>query len=376
MNVKFGFSYLKKMGHEEIIFCSDPATGLRAIIAIHSTALGPALGGTRMYPYPSEEEALEDVLRLSRGMTYKAAAVGLNLGGGKGVIIGDPKTDKSEALFRAYGAFIDRMKGQYITGEDVGIDVNDIEFMFMETDYVTGLSRAHGGSGDPSPMTAYGVLQGMLACIEKKMGQKSVEGLTIAVQGLGHVGFRLVELLTQEGAKVIACDTDEKSVQKAQDQFQMEVVAPDKIYEVKCDVFAPCALGGILNPKTIPLLKCKVVAGAANNQLRTDLDGELLNKKSILYAPDYVIKAGGLINVALELEGYSEDRARILTRNIYYNLKRTFEISEEQKLLPHIAADRLAEERLDKVGRIRRSHFLDKSKIRRTNFSAEKKKAV
>lgn len=370
------FKILETMGHEEVVFCHNPAVGLKAIIAIHNTTLGPALGGTRMWAYKNDQEALEDALRLSRGMTYKSAAAGLNFGGGKAVIIGDSKKEKTESLFRAFGAFIERMKGQFITGEDVGIDVNDIEFMFMETDYVTGLSRAHGGSGDPSPMTAYGVLQGMLACIEKKMGQKSVKGLTIAVQGLGHVGFRLVELLTKEGAKVIACDTDEKSVKTAQEKFQIEVVAPDKIYEVKCDVFAPCALGGILNPKTISLLKCKVVAGAANNQLHTDLDGELLNKKGILYAPDYVINAGGLINVALELEGYSEDRARLLTRNIYYNLKRTFEISEEQHMLPHIAADRLAEERLDKVGQIKRSHFLDKSKIRRTNFILEKKKAV
>ena len=370
------FKILETMGHEEVVFCHNPAVGLKAIIAIHNTILGPALGGTRMWAYKNDQDALEDALRLSRGMTYKSAAAGLNFGGGKVVILGDSKKEKSESLFRALGAFIERMKGQFITGEDVGIDVNDIEFMFMETDYVTGLSKAHGGSGDPSPMTAYGVLQGMLACVEKKFGQKNVNGLTVAVQGLGHVGFRLVELLTKEGAKVIACDADEKSVQIAQEKFKIEIVASDKIYEVKCDVFAPCALGGILNPKTIPLLKCKVVAGAANNQLRTDLDGELLNKKGILYAPDYVINAGGLINVALELEGYSEDRARLLTRNIYYNLKRTFEISEEQKLPPHIAADRLAEERLDKVGRIRRSHFLDKSKIRRTNFSAEKKKAV
>ena len=236
------FKILETMGHEEVVFCHNPAVGLKAIIAIHNTILGPALGGTRMWAYKNDQDALEDALRLSRGMTYKSAAAGLNFGGGKVVILGDSKKEKSESLFRALGAFIERMKGQFITGEDVGVDVNDIEFMFMETDYVTGLSKAHGGSGDPSPMTAYGVLQGMLACVEKKFGQKNVNGLTVAVQGLGHVGFRLVELLTKEGAKVIACDADEKSVQIAQEKFKIEVVAPDKIYEVKCDVFAPCAL--------------------------------------------------------------------------------------------------------------------------------------
>lgn len=364
------FEYLKKMGHEEVVFCCDPESGLRAIIAIHSTALGPALGGIRMWPYKNEKEALEDVLRLSKGMTYKAAAVGLNLGGGKAVIIGDPKKDKSEILFRAFGAFIERMKGQFITGEDVGIDVNDIEFMFMETDFVVGLSRGHGGSGDPSPKTAYGVYQGMLASVEKKMERKSLKGLTVAVQGLGHVGNQLVKILVHHGATVIACDVDEALCDAAKKEYHIKLVSPKEIYKVNCDIFSPCALGGVLNSETIPQLKCEIVAGAANNQLKKNSDGNLLHEKGILYAPDYVINAGGLINVALELEGYSETRANLLIRNIYYNMKRIFQISEEEKILPHEAADRLAEERIQKVARVRRGRFIDRSKIKRGDAKA------
>ncbi len=368
------FDLIKKMGHEQVVFCSNPDVGLRAIIAIHSTTLGPALGGTRMWPYKTEEEAFEDVLRLSKGMTYKAAAAGLNFGGGKAVIIGDPKKDKSEILFRTFGAFIEKMKGQFLTGEDVGIDVNDMEFMFMETDYVTGLSKSHGGSGDPSPMTAYGIIQGMLACVEKKLNKKGLSGLKVSVQGLGHVGLKLVEFLKQEGAEVIGCDLDPKITQDAKDQFGIEVVSPEKIYEVECAIFAPCALGSILNSETIPLLQCSIVAGSANNQLQNDLDGKKLQERGILYAPDFVINAGGLINVSLELEGYSEERAKLLTRNIYYNLKRTFEIAEEQKISPHVAANLLAEERIHKVSHIQRSHALDKSKIRRETSLLLKKR--
>lgn len=369
------FKKLENMGHEQVVICSNPSQGLKAIIAIHNTTLGPALGGTRMWPYRSEEEALEDALRLSRGMTYKAAVTGLNFGGGKAVIIGDPKKDKSEGLFRALGAFIERMKGQFITGEDVGIDVNDIEYIFMETDYVVGLSREHGGSGDPSPMTAFGVLQGMYACVEKKFKQKNVKGLTVCVQGLGHVGIRLVELLKQEGAQVIGCDINPENVKLAKQKFHIDIVDPKEIFKVKCDVFAPCALGGVLNLKTISELSCSIVAGAANNQLLHESDGMLLEKRGILYAPDYLINAGGLINVSLELEGYSEERAKALTRNIYTHLKEVFKISEQQKIPPHLASNHLAEERLQKVAQIPRDHSLDKSKIRRELFSEKKKVA-
>lgn len=368
------FTKMQKMGHEQVVFCSDASAGLRAIIAIHSTALGPALGGTRMWPYKRESEALEDVLRLSRGMTYKAATAGLNFGGGKAVIIGDPKKDKSEWLFRSFAAFVERMRGQFITGEDVGIDVNDMEFMSMETEYVIGLSKGHGGSGDPSPMTAYGVAQGIKACVEKKLKRKSLKGLTVAVQGLGHVGVNLVKLLVGEGAKVIATDIDELLVAKVKKEYGIKAVESQEIYSVSCDIFSPCALGGILNSKTIPKLKCEIVAGAANNQLKADSDGVLLHKKGILYAPDYLINAGGLINVSLELETYSESRARTLIRNIYYNLKRIFEIAEHQKIMIHEAADHLAEERIRQVSQIKRGSFLSKSKIRRapTERSAER----
>lgn len=366
--MKMGFKLLKEMGHEQVVFCHDPASGLRAIIAIHSTALGPALGGTRMFDYESEEEALTDVLRLSRGMTYKSAAIGLNFGGGKAVIIGDPKKDKSEALFRSFGAFMERMKGQYITGEDVGIDVNDIEFMFMETEYVVGLSKGHGGSGDPSPKTAYGVYQGMLASVEQKLKKKSLKGLTIAVQGLGHVGFELTKLLVQQGVRVVGCDIDSLLAKQIEKKCGIKLVAPDDIYDVDCDIFSPCALGGTLNAKTIPRLKCAIVAGSANNQLEKDSDGKALHKRGILYAPDYVVNAGGLINVALELEGYSETRAKLLIRNIYYNLKRIYQISTDKNIMTHVATDHLAEERIAKIRNISRAHFIDADKIKRRDF--------
>lgn len=359
------FCLLEEQGFEEVVFCSNPHVGLRAIIAIHNTSLGPALGGTRMFPYPNTQAALNDALRLAKGMTYKSAAAGLNFGGGKGVIIGDPKKDKSESLFRAYGAFVERMKGQFITGEDVGIDVNDAEFMYMETDYVVGLSKSHGGSGDPAYMTAYGVLQGMHACIEKKLKRRDMKDLKVAIQGLGHVGMHLAELLKEEGVQMIGSDLDPHLAKEAKNRFEIEIVAPEKIYEVPCTIFAPCAMGGILNSKTISRLQCEIVAGSANNQLSVDSDGRLLEDKDILYAPDYVINAGGLINVSLELEGYSEKRAKLLTRNIYYNLKRIFEIAEEEKISPQVAADRLAQERIKKLGKIQRSHFLEKSSIRR-----------
>lgn len=367
------FKTLKQTGHELVVFCNNPECGLQAIIAIHNTALGPAFGGTRMFPYPNESAALEDVLRLSKGMTYKCAATGLNYGGGKGVILGDPKQGKSESLFRAYGTFVERLKGQFITGEDLGLDVNDVEFMYMETDYVVGLSKQHGGSGDPGFMTAYGLIQGLQACVEQKWGNKRgpergrspLEGLTVAVQGLGHVGLNLVEMLIKEKAKVIACDADSNTAKEAQKKFAIEMVSPEEIYSVHCDIFSPCAVGGILNRQTIPQLKCTIIAGSANNQLKEGTEDKLCVERGILYAPDYVINAGGLINVSLELEGYSETRAKSLCRNIYYHLRRVFEIADQTKITPQKAADQLVEERIKNVTQINRSHFLDKSRIRR-----------
>ncbi|GBC76747.1 Leucine dehydrogenase [bacterium HR08] len=344
---------MEEFGHEEVIFCQNKDVGLRAIIAIHDTTLGPALGGTRMWPYKTEEEALLDALRLSRAMTYKAAAAGLNLGGGKAVIIGDPKTDKSEALFRAFGRFVESLKGRFITGEDVGIDVNDIEYMYMETRYVSGLSPAHGGGGDPAPVTAFGVIQGMQACVQEKLGRDSLKGLSVAVQGLGHVGFNLAARLLEEGAHVIGADIDPEKVERARSELKIEIASPEEIYDVDADIFAPCALGAVLNDHTIPRMRFKIIAGAANNQLEEDRHGVELHRRGILYAPDYVINAGGLINVYVELEGYDRERALRMTRGIYYNLRRVFDISRRENIPTFQAADRLVEERIAMVRRLK-----------------------
>lgn len=344
---------MEEFRHEEVIFCQNKDVGLRAIIAIHDTTLGPALGGTRMWPYKTEEEALLDALRLSRAMTYKAAAAGLNLGGGKAVIIGDPKKDKSEALFRAFGRFVESLKGRFITGEDVGIDVNDIEYMYMETRYVSGLSPAHGGGGDPAPVTAFGVLQGMQACVQEKLGRDSLKGLSVAVQGLGHVGFNLAARLLDEGAHVIGTDIDPEKVERARSELKIEIVNPEEIYDVDAHIFAPCALGAVLNDQTIPRMRFKIIAGAANNQLEEDRHGVELHRRGILYAPDYVINAGGLINVYVELEGYDRERALRMTRGIYYNLRRVFDISKRENIPTFQAADRLVEERIAMVRRLK-----------------------
>jgi len=344
---------MEEFRHEEVIFCQNKDVGLRAIIAIHDTPLGPALGGTRMWPYKTEEEALLDALRLSRAMTYKAAAAGLNLGGGKAVIIGDPKKDKSEALFRAFGRFVESLKGRFITGEDVGIDVNDIEYMYMETRYVSGLSPAHGGGGDPAPVTAFGVLQGMQACVQEKLGRDSLKGLSVAVQGLGHVGFNLAARLLDEGAHVIGTDIDPEKVERARSELKIEIVNPEEIYDVDAHIFAPCALGAVLNDQTIPRMRFKIIAGAANNQLEEDRHGVELHRRGILYAPDYVINAGGLINVYVELEGYDRERALRMTRGIYYNLRRVFDISKRENIPTFQAADRLVEERIAMVRRLK-----------------------
>lgn len=342
---------MEEFDHEQVVFFQDKQSGLKAIVAIHNTTLGPALGGTRMWPYASEEEALRDALRLSRGMTYKAAAAGLNLGGGKAVIIGDPKTMKSQSLFRVYGRFLNTLNGRYITAEDVGIDVNDIEYMYMETDYVVGIESSHGGSGDPSPFTAMGVYQGILACLNKKFGNESLKGIRVNVQGTGAVGRHLVEILVQEGADVTIADIDKEKVEKLAAQFGVKVADPKEVVTMPCDIFAPCALGAIINTQTIDRLQCAIIAGSANNQLEKDEQAEVLRKKGILYAPDYVINAGGLINVYHELEGYSRERAERMTRGIYYNLMRVFEISERKQVSTRNAADYLVERRLSKIGR-------------------------
>ncbi|MDJ0656125.1 MAG: Glu/Leu/Phe/Val dehydrogenase dimerization domain-containing protein [Xanthomonadales bacterium] len=347
------FEVIGETGHEEVVFCHNPDAGLKAIIAIHNTTLGPALGGLRMWPYKSEQEALDDVLRLSRGMTYKAAVAGLNLGGGKSVIIGDPTRDKSEALFRALGRFVDSLNGRYITAEDVGIDVNDMEYVFQETDNVVGVHQVHGGSGDPSPFTAFGTVQGIKASLEYKFGDKEVGKYSYAVQGVGHVGLELVKLLRKEGAKVFVTDINTESVNRCVEELGAEAVGLDDIYEVDADVFCPSALGGIVNLETIPNFKFKIVCGSANNQLADNDCGDELERRGIVYAPDYAVNAGGLMNVSIEFEGYNRERAMRMMRTIYYNVGQIFKIAEREGISTWKAADRVAQERIETIGKIK-----------------------
>lgn len=347
------FKTLDTSGHEQVVFCHNKDAGLRAIIAIHDTALGPALGGLRMWPYENESEALEDVLRLSRGMTYKAAVAGLNLGGGKAVIIGDPKTDKSEILFRALGRFVNSLGGRYITAEDVGIDVNDMEIVLQETDYCVGVHQVHGGSGDPSPFTAYGVVQAIRASLHQRFDDEDVGKYSYAVQGVGHVGYNVAKLLREEGAKVFVCDVDAELVQKTVAELGCEAVSTEEIYDVDADVFSPSALGAILNAQTIPRLKFKIVAGAANNQLADEAAGNEIERRGILYAPDYAANAGGLMNVSIELEGYDRERALRMMRTIYYNVGKIFKIARRDGIPTWRAADRMAEERIAAVAKLK-----------------------
>lgn len=347
------FETLDTFGHEQVVFCHNKDAGLKAIIAIHNTVLGPALGGTRMWPYASEAEALNDVLRLSRGMTYKNAVAGLNLGGGKAVIIGDPSKDKSEALFRAFGRFVNTLSGRYITAEDVGIDVNDMEYVFRETEFVTGVHQVHGGSGDPSPFTAFGTLQGLMAALNHQYGNEEVGKRSFAVQGLGHVGMEFVKLLREQGAKVFVTDIHKDRVQSAVDEHGCTAVGLDEIYDVDADVYSPCALGGTLNTKTIDRIKAKIICGAANNQLADDSIGDELARRGVLYAPDYAVNAGGVMNVSLEIDGYNRERAMRMMRTIYYNVGRIFQIAKRDGIPSYKAADRMAEERISAIGKIK-----------------------
>lgn len=339
--------------YEEVVYFHDPPTGLRAIVAIHSTALGPALGGTRFFPFETEEEALRDVLRLARGMTYKSAVAGLDLGGGKAVIIGDSRRDKSEALLRSYGRFLDSMGGRYITAEDVGTSRDDMDVIRRETRWVTGVSAQLGGSGDPSPVTAFGVFNGLKACAEEALSTASLEGLKVVVQGVGKVGYALAKHLVEGGAVVTVSDVEVDSVARAVNDFGVETVEPEKAHAVECDIFAPCALGGIIRDDTIPELKCKVVAGAANNQLARPEHGDALAELGILYAPDFVINAGGIINVADELMGYDRERAMTKVKDIYRTLREVFRLSKTEQVPPARAAELLAEKRIDDVSRVR-----------------------
>lgn len=351
------FELISKHGdHEQVVFCHNKDVGLKAIIAIHNTVLGPALGGTRMWNYKSEEDALVDVLRLSKGMTYKAATAGLNLGGGKAVIIGDPKTQKTEALFRAFGRFVNSLNGRYITAEDVGTTVREMEYVYMETPWVTGIPKAFGGSGDPSPYTAHGVLMGIKASVKEKLGADNLKGVRVAVQGLGNVGYHLVEYLAKEQAIVTVTDIDAEKVKKVGAQFGAKTVSPDEIIGTECDVFSPCALGAVVNDQSMQKFKTKVICGGANNQLAEPKHGDQLREMGILYAPDYVTNAGGLMNVFVELEGYSPDRALDKTVQVYDNLMKVFAIANRDNVGTHTAADRLAEERISLIGKVKLSH--------------------
>jgi leucine dehydrogenase len=351
------FSYMENYDYEQLVFCQDEVSGLKAIIAIHDTTLGPALGGTRMWTYETEEAAIEDALRLARGMTYKNAAAGLNLGGGKTVIIGDPRKDKNEEMFRAFGRYIQGLNGRYITAEDVGTTVADMDLIHEETDYVTGISPAFGSSGNPSPVTAYGVYRGMKAAAKAAFGTDSLEGKTVAVQGVGNVAYNMCKHLHEEGANLIVTDIHKESVDRAVNDFGAKAVDPSEIYSVDCDIFAPCALGAIINDETISQIKAKVIAGAANNQLKETRHGDAIHEMGIVYAPDYVINAGGVINVADELYGYNSERAMKKVEQVYNNVERVIEIAKRDNLPTYVAADRMAEERIEKMRRSR-SQFL------------------
>ncbi len=351
------FELIEKHGdHDQVVFCHDKSVGLKAIIAIHNTSLGPALGGTRMWNYKNEDDALIDVLRLSKGMTYKAAAAGLNLGGGKAVIIGDPKTQKTEGLFRAFGQFVNSLNGKYITAEDVGTNVQDMEHIFMETPWVTGIPKDFGGSGDPSPYTAHGVLMGIKASAQEKFGSDALTGLRVAVQGLGNVGSHLVKYLVAEGAKVFVADIDQNRVKLMHDQYGCTPKSPEDILTTECDILAPCAMGAVVNDQTILKFKTKIIAGGANNQLAEPRHGDQLKELGILYAPDYVINAGGVMNVFVELEGYSPDRAFDKTRKVYDNIAKVYSVAKRDNIGTHTAADRMAEERIRSIGHLKQRH--------------------
>jgi leucine dehydrogenase len=346
------FALLEEHAHEQVSLVYEPSSGYRGIIAIHDTTLGPALGGTRFWNYASDREALIDCLRLARGMTYKAAVAGLNLGGGKSVIIGDNKIRNREPVFRAHGRHVEFLHGRYITAEDVGTSTGDMEFIKAETDHVTGLI---GKSGDPSPVTAFGVYRGMKACAQHRYGSDALEGKTVAIQGCGHVGFYLAQLLHKERAKLIATDIDAARLKKVVDSFGASAVAPDDIYGVEANVFAPCALGGIINDQTLPLLRCDIVAGGANNQLAEERHGDALEAKGITYAPDYVINGGGLINVNAELNGWTMERARNKAGEIYDTILTVFDIATEERMPSYRAADRLAERRIAAIAKVRQN---------------------
>jgi len=337
------FRFFENGDFEQVVFCSDRKSGLRAIIAVHSTALGPALGGCRFFDYPDEDSALRDVLNLACAMTYKAALAGLALGGGKAVIMGNPYMQKTDARMGAFGHFVDRLGGTYITTEDSGTTAKDMDLLRTVTKHVTGSSE---GSGDPSPVTAVGVFEGIRAAAQAVFGSTQLSGRRIALQGVGNVGFRLAQHLKGAGASLVVADRNKLHLERAAKELGAEVVQPAEIASVKCDIFSPCAMGGAINEETIPDLRCAIVAGAANNQLASDEAGDLLAKRGIAYVPDFAINAGGLISVAGEVMGYDRDEALQRTREIYQTVSKILTAAAEERISPHWIALRLAQERL------------------------------
>lgn len=342
---------MSEYNHEQLLFCNDNETGLKAIIAVHNTVLGPALGGTRMWMYNNEMEALNDVLRLSRGMTYKNSLAGLNLGGGKAVIIGDSRTMKSEAYMRRFGKFVQSLGGKYITAEDVGIGTNDMVWVSQETNHVVGLP---GKSGDPSPVTAYGVYMGMKAAAKQQFGTDSLAGRKVSVQGVGHVGGYLVEYLAKEGAEVFITDIHQDTLKKVSSAYGAKVVDLDAIYDLDVDIYAPCALGATLNDDTLSRLKCSIIAGAANNQLANEkIHGQIVTEKGLIYAPDFALNAGGVINCYSEFAGLSADWAMKKAEDIYGTIDNIIARSKSENIPTYQIANVMAEERITSIGKVK-----------------------
>lgn len=340
--------------HEQVVYCYDDYTKLKAIIAIHDSRLGPSIGGCRMYPYTTEDDALTDVLRLSRGMTYKSAITGLNFGGSKAVIIGNPATDHSEMLFRTFGRYVNSLNGRYITAEDSGTNITTMEWTRIETQHVVGLPTYIGGFGDPSPVTAHGVFVGIKATLKKLTGSEDLTAKKVAIQGVGHVGYYLCKELSEAGATLYVADINKENLKMVTTDFKVNVVEPSEIFSVDCDIFAPCALGAILNSKTIPLLKCSIVAGSANNQFADEqANSEALKARNILCAPDYAVNAGGLLDVAAEFFGASRELAWHKAEEIYNTLLDIYHQAEEQDISPLAAANKVAEARIEHVSHIK-----------------------
>jgi leucine dehydrogenase len=351
------FNQLETYGHKKVVFCSDPDTGLKAIIAIHDTTLGPALGGTRMWAYKTEGDALRDVLRLSKSMTYKSAIAGLNLGGGKAVIIGDSHKDKTEALLRKFGRFIKNLNGEFITAEDVGTNPRDMEYIKMETQHVTGVPESIGGTGDPAPIAALGVYMGMKACVKELFGNDHLTGRSVIVQGIGHVGENLVKLLRDENVKVYASDINEDRLGQIAKKYGAEAISNNSIFDIDADIYAPCALGATINSETINKLKCAIIAGSANNQLEDEtIHGQMLLDKGILFAPDYVINAGGIINCYSELMGFGKKRTMQLTENIYEATRNVLRLSKSELISTTEAANKIAEKRIADIKKVKSTY--------------------